>query len=258
MLLLMIFSIAMTPIYMLTDFKTSFHPIKQIGAQMSVLFRLLMHDISSAVKDKAEKKVKMPVYSRYEKAYSSKSHGQSYIEFDLNDFDFAEFFLLAYLFAYTSFVLWIIGSAIYSAIVYTAIYVNPEVEVVEQPKPKREITFHKYEDDINIDRYCPCTLSFNMTKEDKAKSTMTVIYNPNNGELKYSNLHSLTTTDYQKSTKEVLQGEYTYEVVNGRIKVTYDDYTFTVNANQGYVFINDLASIFYFNDDFELHRVSLQ
>ncbi len=258
--LLFAFTILMTPIYMISGVKTCLQPIKQMYYQWSVLIKLFIFDLKSFVKKYDNFSVKMPVMPKYsgiyKKAYGSKFKNNSYIEYDFSDLDFVEIFYFGYLFLYSSFVVYILGSAVYSAIVYTAIYVNPEVEVTKDVVKKRKPAFHKYEDDINIETYCPCIFEYEADENFLSNTKNIIIYDTDNDELRISKNVSLTNSDFERSSKEVLQGEYTYSINDRNVTIEYDDFTFDVNHNQGFVFINDLRSVFYFNKSNELRRVS--
>ena len=241
-----LFIAILTPVCALFEGKKAFGGLKQIFGIWQLLFKYLLTDTN-----------------RVTEGYRLKLHGKyktfkntEYITIDLRDFDLIEFLSIGYFTIYASLITYIIACTIISAVTYTAIYVNPEIEVSKEPVKKPEIVYHKYEDEVNMDTYCPCTLSFKMKESELLKTKNTLLLDDANGEIHVAKEDFLSKSSISNAKREFSQGEYTVSNVGKQITfTTQSDLEFKVNPYQGFVFMYDLASVFYYNEKGEMFRI---
>lgn len=226
--------------------KKAFDGLQQIISIWKMLFKYTKTDTG-----RVSEKYRMKLYGKYKTFRNTE-----YIYIDFSNFDLGETLLFAYFIFYTSFLTYLVSGTIISFLTVSLIYVNSEVEITNDPVIKETIKYQKYEDDINIDTYCPCIESFKLTEKEVNKSEKTVLLNTDNGNMLLTKNKFLTSELISKATKEVPQGEIQIIKKEDRITFINNGFEFTVNKNQSFVFLYDLSSMFYFNDQYEMFRIA--
>jgi hypothetical protein len=236
----------LTPVCAIFEGKKAFGGLKQIFDIWKLLFNFLITDTSRVTEN-----YQLKLHGKYKKFKNTE-----YISINFNNFDLGEFLLIGYFTIYASMLTYVIACGIISAITYTAIYVNAEVEVSKTPIKKPVITYHKFADEVNMDTYCPCTPSFKMKKNELLKTKNTLLLDDANGEVHVAKENFISKSAMSTAKREYSQGEYTVTNIDSQITFSMPNaLQFKVNHYQGFVFMYDLSSVFFFNEKGEMFRI---
>jgi hypothetical protein len=241
-----IFVGALSLICVFFEGKKAFGGLQQIFSIWKMLFSFLCTDTN-----RVTEKYQMKLHGKYKTFKNTE-----YISIDFQNFDLGETLLFAYFIIYTSFIAYVIAGVIISVLTISMVYINPEVKPTKEPIKKPVIAYQKMDDEINMDTYCPCTESFKYSKEDLFKTKNTLIVDNMNGTILVSDINHLTQDLMNTAKIEISQGEILVQNKSEQITFIQDGFEFKLNSYQGFVFIYDLSSLFYFDSEGQLFRIA--
>lgn len=168
--------------------------------------------------------------------------------------DYAELFAFTFYSLYIGFYVSLIGSVILSAILYQAIYVSPVAVVVDTAPKTDVITYQKSNLEVNKDTYCPCTPLFKF--ESGYFGTNTIMIDQDMLIPSVSDHHVISPEQINSATIEKPMDFYG-TVINNGYSINYEGEEIPLQEYQGFVFSNDLNSIFFFEGK-NIKRIQLQ